>query len=59
MRLIFLKASFCACMAARTLRKQAILSMARRPVSGADRIYVLIDRRPHTGATSQQTDFAG
>ena len=27
-------------------------------VSAADRKHVLTDRRPHTGATSQQTDFA-
>ena len=33
--------------------------LARLLVSGADRIYLLIARRPHTRATAQQTDFAG
>ena len=40
-----------------TSDKQYCLS--RLLVSAADWIYVLIARRPHTGATSQHTNFAG
>ena len=45
--------------AAHCMRQKPTLPTAHLLISKADMIYVLIARRPHTRATSQQTDITG